>query len=891
MKLDSFLQYQELDNYKTNSVSVTRTVMLATALICFLALSANASVVYVDANQTNNVPVGTSWATAFPKVQQGVDAAVDGDAVWVAAAKYFENISNKSGVALYGGFTGTETDLGQRSWTAHPAILDGGRNNSVVRITAGTNTTRLDGFVLRNGIAAQGGGVYCSNASPEIVNNFIIHNRATNGGGGGIFCLRGSPLIASNLIQGNTAFAGGAAIDCSVSAPRIRRNRIVANSARGASPATGGISLFQGQSAEIYNNVILANTALGGSGSSYSGGVRTFLAGSPRIVNNTIAWCVGGGYSGGIFCDTNSAVIANNIVAYCEGGIHGVEGMTLKNNCVFGNGQNYEFFTDPTGSDGNISVDPQLATNPFRPDFHLLATSPCRDAGDGTFVTGDSVDVDGDPRIVGAAVDIGGDEFNNTTPVFTPTIVRVTASGDDANAGSSWTNAKRTVQAAIDVTTLNGGAVWVAAGTYNENLTLRHFVNLYGGFAGTETSFAERNWTTNATILDGGQVGRVITALDLRNWNAIDGFVIRNGRTNVGAGIYCKESATTIAHNLISNNVATKFNPSPNGLGGGVYCEARTPIGSSQTIFSNVFRANTAVSGGGVYCRGYLSSTWIANNRFETNVAQLDPSSAEALGGGGIYVYDSAKPLIEGNYFLNNVATNVPGNLASAQGGAIGLSGNTAPRILNNTMIGNLAINSVGIDSGGGVYSQSSAAQIFNNVIAFGCSGIFTTRSASDVNFSNVQYNCVFGNGTNYLRMPDLTGTNGNISADPLLVAANDFHLGAGSPCIDAGTNGVVSAGALDLDGQMRIVGASVDIGADEYGSVQPFSLLLSIQAAQAALKLTSEPGRTYVFEASSDAFNWTAFSTNQATNGLLELGDDYSGSTAFRFYRARVLP
>jgi parallel beta-helix repeat protein len=49
----------------------------------------------------------------------------------------------------------------------------------------------------------------------------------------------------------------------------------------------------------------------------------------------------------------------------------------------------------------------------------------------------------------------------------------------------------------------------------------------------------------------------------------------------------------------------------------------------------------------------------------------------------------------------------------------------------------------------------------------------------------------------------------GNIDADPRFVdpAAGDYHLGAGSPCIDAGNNAAVPAGVLtDLDGHPRFV-------------------------------------------------------------------------------------
>lgn len=93
-------------------------------------------------------------------------------------------------------------------------------------------------------------------------------------------------------------------------------------------------------------------------------------------------------------------------------------------------------------------------------------------------------------------------------------VIRVKWDSPVNGPGSDWSNAYKTVTAAI-AASVSGDEIWVAgdsAHPYAEHITLKAGVGLYGGFSGIETTRAQRNWTTNVTTLDGGGSGTVVTS-------------------------------------------------------------------------------------------------------------------------------------------------------------------------------------------------------------------------------------------------------------------------------------------------------------------------------------------------------------------------------------------
>jgi hypothetical protein len=622
-----------------------------------------------------------------------------------------------------------------------------------------------------------GCGIHCEyNSSVIVVDNTIARNSTESGNGAGVGIFLGSSgVVVGNLIIGNSAWSGGG-IRVGWAWCDADRNLVIGNRAH---DGDGGGVRIECSTGRVTNSVIAGNAAYGS-----GGGVDCALADAAEIVGNTIV-ANSAPSAGGIQSNDGTKVV-NNIVAFGTSGIRGAG--EFANNCVYGNDE-YNYATDdPTGTNGNISVDPLLAGLTYG-DVHLQPGSPCIGAGQEDYSMQGQQDIDGQPRVQGEHVDIGADESDGTLWDVVPAVVRVATDGDDRNDGSSWQNPKMTVGSAITAASSLGGEVWVKAGVYHERIALLPFAYVYGGFAGDEKSRDERDRDANEAVLDGDQGGSVVTMDRGLGFSAIDGFTIRNGKASAGGGIYCDTASPLIAHNTITGNTAED----PYSGGGGIYCQDASPM-----IVSNRITLNTASdsrargAGGGIYARD-SSPTIIANTIADNRGAQS---------GGGVLVM-SCGGVVAGNVIADNVT--------SRYGGGIDASSAACP-IVSNTLVGNTAV------FGGGICGASCSPTVANNIIAFGSSGIYWSGSSP-----TLLNNCLYGN-TEY----DYKGIppgGSDISLDPALVdpANGDYHLSPLSPCIDSGANDAPGLPYQDFDGDPRVCDgngdgiAVVDIGADEY--------------------------------------------------------------------------
>ena len=82
------------------------------------------------------------------------------------------------------------------------------------------------------------------------------------------------------------------------------------------------------------------------------------------------------------------------------------------------------------------------------------------------------------------------------------------AIGNDSNDGLSWASPKQTVTAGFSACT-NGDTLFIAAGTYNERVTVKSgaFVSMMGGY---DAATGMREPDVFKTILDGTDLGKIL---------------------------------------------------------------------------------------------------------------------------------------------------------------------------------------------------------------------------------------------------------------------------------------------------------------------------------------------------------------------------------------------
>ncbi len=773
---------------------------------------------------------GSSWQNASDDIQLMINAACVQE-IWVAKGTYkprrpannlsvINTSSNnnafvlKQGLKLYGGFNGTETTLGERVLTlADRSVLSGDLDDSgnqtnadayhVVLSLGDAGTGTLDGFIITQGNAGhnadpmtvngeviqsnQGGGMYISRSSPLIANTSIVKNFSVIGGAG-IYNSESSPEINNCVISGNFVTSpngnGGGIFNTNSASPRIIATIISGNS---AGDVGGGISNVFSSSPTIINSVITGNRASGTRG---GGAMSNEISCAPILINTTVS---GNKSPGGTIFSDFAYTVRNSIIWGNQVGLTGTE-PTYSNSLIQGEtsttqgniaGTSNPFFRNAL----DFALAPSAAGN-----FRLWKESPVIDKGDNSVISGITTDAEGASRIFNDVVDMGA--YENHGGEFPVLFVREGGTG----GGTSWADANGDIQSALNAPYTH--EVWVAGGTYKPNrsaedplkvtpgdrknaFVIRKDVKLYGGFAGTETTLAERNLglTANRSVLSGdldnsnsltdGDASHVVIGTGDIGTATLDGFTITGGNANAAGNAI-----------FVNENYVDQLN------GGGFYNQ------SNLSLLKNVIvRGNSAAQyGGGIYNNTTANTAFVITN-------SVLSGNTSVLYGGGIYNLSSSLTIIN---------TVVSGNQAVLGGGLCNSA--SSPKIVNTTITANKSTNS---GAGGAIFNFGDAASsspVIQNTIIWGNSGgVF-------------QGSPVF---THSLVQGSMSATDGNIpDNDPQFVAgisfgtapnsAGDFRIAACSPLVDKGSNTFLGGILTDLNGNNRFFNTTTDIGAYE---------------------------------------------------------------------------
>jgi predicted outer membrane repeat protein len=441
------------------------------------------------------------------------------------------------------------------------------------------------------------------------------------------------------------------------------------------------------------------------------------------------------------------------------------------------------------------------------------------------------------------------------------TIWYVNAAAAGNSNGSSWADAFTDLQDAL-AAAQPGAEIWIAAGVYKPTgdgadreaaFQLLDGVALYGGFAGHESERDGRDWESNVTVLSGDidnndaadESGVVTDTVHIAGANSyhvvvgngtdetaiLDGFTLTAGQANGtapgdrGGGMFNYNGKPTIANVTFSGNNA--------GDGGGMY---NGGSGSRPTLTNVIFSGNSAADGGGMYNSDTIGTT-LTNVTFRSNNA--------SVGGGGMVSDNNSNPRLSNVTFSGNSAqlgggglftvgndttilTNVTfsGNSADLGGGLLNTSN-------DNSVLTNVTFSGNSANSGGGMYNSMNSDSVIRNSIFWGnqhqsplgtaAANIFNVGSFPTISHSLVQGSNGSGGSWNSDVGIDLGN---NIDANPLFIDPPDaddapgltgnVRLRLGSPAIDAGNDSYVAGVVTDLDGNPRIFGSQVDLGAYE---------------------------------------------------------------------------
>ncbi|MFP4344484.1 MAG: choice-of-anchor Q domain-containing protein [Anaerolineales bacterium] len=597
------------------------------------------------------------------------------------------NTATDGGALLHAG--GQMTVTGQVRFTANQASDDGGA------------------------LYLAGGTVRVLEPGPEFPRQAFADNRADRGGA--IFNDGGTLYLVGNQLQSNRARLGGAFYNSDLATVTFEGTEFRSNEA-----TSDGGAFYNQQGAAVidYGTRFAENTALQNGGAIYAnndnllihnslfywneatnGGAVYVSSDAPDVVHNTLYQNNATGGGGGVYVagglpdvrnnifDENSAATGSAVLVAAAGDAN------LSYNAYYPESAATQVVGDDPGT-GNLNVDPDYV-NVTEEDFHLSSYySPLVDSG----ITLGKVDhdMDGDPRPINQASDIGADEYNACLAKIM---------GEDeiyGRIGTALSNA------------IAGDTILVAEGICEEYLTIDRDIQIDGGW---EKDFSGKEDPPPPTSVDAYNTGkRVVTIqpdliVQLSDISFYDGTALAGDLSGNGGGIYASSGVS-----LTLNNIEVGYCDAA-GNGGGIY----NAPGSRVNIWTSSFIDNKAVGhGGGIY-NATTSDVVVSGGSNWSNDAGGDGGGIYAAAGAAFHLshyalsYNSAGS--NGGGLYNQVGSLRIVNVKYLENYAASGAGlyNTGE---NGTLLHNTIVDNQAADYGGGIYNMGDTLAINGSIVA-----------------------------------------------------------------------------------------------------------------------------------------------------------------------------
>ena len=841
-----------------------------------------AGVIYVKANATGNNN-GSSWTHAYTDLQTALASAVNGghDQVWVAAGSYTPTTGTdrgavfmlQNGVAIYGGFAGTETMLSERNISANLTVLSGDidHNDSQTPVITDLSTVTgnatnsyhiigdvatdssaiLDGFTISGGNANgeawpdnSGGGVFSYLSGAMVRNVTFSGNSAT--GGGGMYADSSTLTLSNVTFSGNSASLGGG---MSVYSSTLTLNNMTfsSNNAqyggailnRNSNPMLNTVTFSSNRASVsgggMYNNAsnpMLTDITFSDNSATSNGGAMVNATSSPTLTNVMFSnnRAVNGSGGGMVNMSTSNPTLSN--VTF-NGNSASVSGGGMDNNASSPSVRTVTFSGNSAPSGGGMY---NRVSHPDVTDITFATNSAS--SGGGMYNYGSNPTLTNVTFSDNSVSVIGGGMHNYGS---NPTLTNVTFSGNSARFNGGGMSNDASSPTLTSITFSGNSADYSGGGMYNDNDTSDPTQS-------SSPTLITVTFEINSAYWGGGMDNEkasnpVLTNVTFRG----------NTATSSGGGMYNASSSPKLTKVTFRGNTATSS-------GGGMYNETSNPA-----LITVIFEANSATYGGGM-----------------SNEARSDPTLTKVTfsgngadnSGGGMFNYETSNPIVTNSMFSDNSAMYGGGMLNASSNpflGNVTFSGNSAtggggmynsassPTVNNGIFSGNKVLNRGGgmynldsnpvmsnatfsgnnaTTSGGGMLNNgASNPQIANSILWGNSNTIFNTNGAT----TTITASVVEGSGSSRAWDGTLgSDGGGNLDVDPQFVlplawttaptTTSDLHLQSSSPALNAGNNTLLPLDTadlngngntteplpLDLDGNPRIIGGTVDMGAYE---------------------------------------------------------------------------